>query len=191
MPPARRILAGLEAVLLVVVILLVDMGISGYVVFRNARVDELQHADAIVVLGGEHDGREDYGLTLAREGWASTVVLSNPYDDGDPVMNRVCREAADIEVICRRPDPLTTRGEAAMMRQLADERSWHRIIVISWRFHLPRSRLVFRQCFASQPGAVIVTAVPRRYSYSLLGWELVYAYQWGGLAKAFAQGKCA
>ena len=41
---------------------------------------------------GEHDGREDFGIGLAKQGWASTVVISNPYGDGDPVMKRVCRD---------------------------------------------------------------------------------------------------
>ena len=43
----------------VAVLVLVGLGISGYMVFTNAKVDELQHADAITVLGGDHDGRED------------------------------------------------------------------------------------------------------------------------------------
>lgn len=176
---------------MIVAVVLVDIGISGYFVFTNARVDQLQHADAIIVLGGEHDGREDYGVQLAREGWAPTVVLSDPYWDGDPVMRRVCRETGGVEVLCLRPEPLTTRGEAEMMRRLADERSWHRIIVVSWRYHLPRARLVFQQCFSAETGNVVLTDVPRRYQYSLLGWEFVYAYQWGGLAKAAIQGECA
>jgi uncharacterized SAM-binding protein YcdF (DUF218 family) len=77
-----------------------------------------------------------------------------------------------------------------MMRRLADERSWHKIIVVSWRYHLPRVRFIFQQCFSDRPGAAVVTAVPRRYLFSPLGWEFVYAYQWGGLAKAVAQGEC-
>ncbi|WP_284235235.1 YdcF family protein [Mycobacterium antarcticum] len=190
MRPSRRILAVLEAVVLIVVIVLVDVGVSGYYVFANAKVDPLQRADAIIVLGGEHDGREDYGLHLAREGWAPTVVLSDPYWDGDPVMRRVCRAGGDVEVMCLRPDPLTTRGEAAMMRSLAAGRSWQKIIVVSWRYHLPRARLVFRQCFSGRPDAVIMTDVPRRYRYSLLGWEFVFTYQWAGLAKAVVQGEC-
>ncbi|MDX1888565.1 YdcF family protein [Mycolicibacterium sp. 050158] len=172
------------------VVVAIDMGVSGFLVFRNAKVDQLERADAIIVLGGEHDGREDFGLSLARAGWARAVVISNPYDD-DPVMRRVCRPAADIEVICQRPDPLTTRGEAEMMRRLADERHWKRVIVVSWRYHLPRARLVFEQCFSDQASRTLFAAVPRRYQFSWLGWELVYAYQWGGLAKAFAQGECA
>lgn len=190
MPAGRRILAFLEAIVLVVAIILIDVGISGYFMLTNARVDELQHADAIIVLGGEHDGREDYAVQLAREGWAPTVVMSNPYGDDDRVMNRVCRGADGVEVICFRPDPLTTRGEAEMMRRLADERSWSKIIVISWRYHLPRARLIFQQCFSDQPDAAVMADVPRRYRYSLLAWEFIYAYQWGGLAKAAIQGDC-
>jgi uncharacterized SAM-binding protein YcdF (DUF218 family) len=190
MPAGRRILAVLEAIVLVVAIILIDMGISGHFVLTNAKVDALQHADAIIVLGGEHDGREDYAVQLAREGWAPTVVMSNPYGDQDRVMRRVCRDTDGIEVICFRPDPLTTRGEAEMMRRLADERSWSKIIVISWRYHLPRARLIFQQCFSGQPDAAVMVAVPRRYRYSVLTWEFIFAYQWGGLAKAAIQGGC-
>jgi uncharacterized SAM-binding protein YcdF (DUF218 family) len=189
MSPRTRCLAAVEALLVVGVVLLVDIGISGYVLFANARVDELQRVDAIVVLGGEHDGREDYGLKLARAGWAPTVVLSNPYDVGDPVMTRVCQAEPDIEVICARPDPMTTRGEAILMRQLAEERGWSNIMVISWRYHLPRARLIFRQCFSAEPGRTVMVAVPRRYRLGPLGWEYVFAYQWAGLATAVVQGE--
>jgi uncharacterized SAM-binding protein YcdF (DUF218 family) len=186
----RKWLTAAQASILVVVVLAVDVAVSGFLVFANARTDDLRQADAIIVLGGEHDGREDYGISLAREGWAPTVVISNPYDDWDPVMKRVCRPAADVEVICARPDPLTTRGEAVLMQRLALERNWSTIIVVSWRYHLPRARLVFDQCFSDRPGSTVMVAVPRRYRYSLFRWEFVFAYQWAGLAKALAQGEC-
>jgi uncharacterized SAM-binding protein YcdF (DUF218 family) len=186
----RRWLTAAQASILVVIVIAVDVAVSGFLVFANARTDDLRQADAIIVLGGEHDGREDYGISLAREGWAPTVVISNPYDDWDPVMKRVCRPAADVEVICARPDPLTTRGEAVLMQRLALERNWSTIIVVSWRYHLPRARLVFDQCFSDRPGSTVMVAVPRRYRYSLFRWEFVFAYQWAGLAKALAQGEC-
>ena len=190
MRPGRRILTAVEAIVAVLVIFVVDMTVSGYLLFTKAGADSLQKADAIIVLGGEHDGREDYALRLAREGWASTVVMSDPYGPDDPVMQRVCHDTGNIEVICRRPEPLTTRGEAIFTRQLADARSWTRVIVVSWRYHLPRAELIFRQCFSDQPGSAVMTAVPRRYQYSPLEWEFVYAYQFGGLAKAIALGEC-
>jgi uncharacterized SAM-binding protein YcdF (DUF218 family) len=179
-----------QAIATLVAILVIDVAVSGFILFTNASVDELQHADAIVVLGGEHDGREDYGLDLARQGWAPTVVLSNPYAANDAVMQRVCKLDSDIEVICIRPSLLTTRGEAAAVRGLANQRAWHKVIVVSWRYHLPRARLVFRQCFSNQPDATVMRAVPRQYQFSLLHWESVYIYQFAGYAKALFQGDC-
>ena len=174
----------IEVIVVVVVVVLVDLWISGYFLFTNAPSDPLQKADAIVVLAGEHDGREDYAIGLAKEGWARTVVISNPYEGSDGIMKRVCRDVqgsdGPVEVMCPVPSLLTTRGEAIMVRRLADERSWKRIIVVSWQYHLPRARLVFRQCFSNEDGATIMHAVARRYRYTLLEWEFVYAYQWGG-----------
>jgi uncharacterized SAM-binding protein YcdF (DUF218 family) len=194
MSTGRRVLTLIEVVVVIVVVVLVNVWISGYFLFRSASSDPLQKADAIVVLGGEHDGREDYGIGLAKDGWARTVVISNPYEDSDGIMKRVCRDVegpeGPVEVMCRVPPLLTTRGEAMMMRGLADERSWKRIIVVSWQYHLPRARMVFRQCFSREDGATIMHAVARRYRYTLLEWEFVYAYQWGGLAKAIALGGC-
>ena len=194
MSTRRRVLTAIAVVVAVVVVVLVDMWISGYFLFRNASNDPLERADAIVVLGGEHDGREDFAIGLAKQGWASTVVISNPYFDGDPVMERVCHDVhgdeGPVEVLCLVPSPLTTRGEATMMRTLAAERSWNKLIVVTSQYHLPRARLIFRQCFSAEPGATVMQAVPRRYQFSPLAWELVYAYQWGGRAKAIAQGEC-
>lgn len=167
------------------------IGGTGFILFSNARIDPLQRSDAVVVLGGEHDGREDYGISLARNGWAPTVVISNPYPAWDPVMKRVCGESGGgVEVICLRPFPSTTRGEAEMVRWLASRRSWTKITVISWRYHLPRARLVFWQCFSDRPDAVVMRAVPRRYDYSFLRWDYVFVYQYLGLAKALLQGEC-
>ncbi|MFG1930521.1 YdcF family protein [Mycobacterium sp. NPDC048908] len=174
----------------IVVALAVLMGVSGMAVFTNAKVDQLQRADAVVVLGGEHDGREDYGIELARGGWAPTVVISDAYAKDDPVMDRVCKPQPAIEVICARAPQMNTRGEAQMVHRLAAKRSWKKIIVVTWRYHLPRARLIFRQCFSPDPDAVVMQAVPRRYDYSLARWQFIYAYQYAAFAKAAAMGDC-
>jgi uncharacterized SAM-binding protein YcdF (DUF218 family) len=178
-------------VTVIILVLLLVIGISGLWVFTRAKEDALERVDAIVVLGGEHDGREEYGLSLARQGLAATVVLSNPYRPDDPIMRRFCADRHDgIEVICRSPVPSTTRGEALIARQLATERNWHRIIVVTWRFHLPRARLVFAQCFSPESGSATFRAVPRAYYYSVVRWELTYLYQYTGFVKALTQGRC-
>lgn len=165
-------------------------GASGTVLFARAKADPLKSADAIVVLGGEHDGREAYGLSLAERGYAPAVLLSNPYSTRDKVMQKACAPRTDIEVICVPPVPGTTRGEAIFTRKLADERGWQSVIVVSWRYHLPRARRIFDECFVTPGRSVIMRDVPRRYPFSVAQWQYTYLYQYGGWVKAEIQGPC-
>lgn len=184
----QRLLLSLSMGLLVLLLFL--NGASGTILFARATADPLKRADAIVVLGGEHDGREAYGVKLAEQGYAPTVVLSNPYPIRDKVMQTVCAPRDDIEVICRAPVPSTTRGEAMMTRRLADERGWRSVIVVSWRYHLPRARKIFEECFVTPGDSVIMRDVPRSYPYSVARWQYTYLYQYGGWVKAELQGPC-
>ncbi|WP_349269593.1 hypothetical protein MPNTM1_05501 [Mycolicibacterium parafortuitum] len=186
----RRQRLRVPAVMAVLVMLLFLNGASGTLLFARAKPDPLVRADAIVVLGGEHDGREAYGLKLAEDGYGSTVLISNPYHPRDKTMKDVCRSRADIRVICRAPVPSTTRGEAIMTRGLADEYGWTSVIVVSWRYHLPRARRIFEQCFVTPNRSVIMRDVPRRYPFSVAQWQYTYLYQYGGWVKAEIQGQC-
>jgi hypothetical protein len=94
-----------------VVVLTAAVGAVGALVLTRAPDDTVSHADAVIVLGGEHDGREDFGLRLAKQLSARTVVLSDPYRLNDPVVRKMCLARQDgIEVICQMPTPLTTRA---------------------------------------------------------------------------------
>lgn len=172
------------------VLILFLNGASGTILFARAKADPLVRADAIVVLGGEHDGRENYGLKLAEQGYAGTVLISNPYSASDKVMKKACQPRADIRVICRPPVPSTTRGEALMARELADAHDWHSIVVVSWRYHLPRARKIFDECFATPTRHVMMRDVPRHYPFSVAQWQYTYLYQYGGWVKAELQGQC-
>ncbi len=59
----RRVVRLLFCIFLVVTVV---GGTVGYQLFTRTHDDPLREVDAIVVLGGEHDGREDYGIELAR-----------------------------------------------------------------------------------------------------------------------------
>lgn len=164
------------------------MGVLAYQLFYREHQDDLRPADAIVVLGGEHDGREDYGLQLAREGYSTskTVLISDPYlGRRSPrevaLMDRVCGPQPGLEVICFPPDPSTTRGEAMFTQKMAKERGWKSVIVISWRYHMVRARYIFGQCF---DGDVVMRSVPRDYGKSLKLWTFYSVYQYAGLTKA-------
>ncbi|MCX2963069.1 YdcF family protein [Gordonia aquimaris] len=182
----RRRQALLAAAVCMVLVATLVVGVLGYQLFTRDHSDPLRPADAIVVLGGEHDGREDYGLELAAQGYADTVLISDPYRPYQPsereLMNRVCDASTDtIEVICFAPQPSTTRGEAMFTQQMATARGWRSVIVVSWRYHLVRARYIFGQCSDRQ---VIMRGVPRSYARSPESWAYTYAYQYGGLMKA-------
>lgn len=150
----RRLIA---TVLVVLTVLYTGLGITGYFLFARPHGDPLAKADAIVVLGGDMDGRLEYGLSLARMGYADTVVLSNSYRPGNQRFARACQSGtAQITVVCFRPDPFTTRGEAMFTQRLAQERGWHHVIVTS--------------TLASGQGS---TATPvRRFGQSCCAWLL-------------------
>jgi uncharacterized SAM-binding protein YcdF (DUF218 family) len=170
---------------------LILVGITGWPIYTAAREDSIRKADAIVVLGGEHDGREQYGLQLLRDGLAPVLMMSDPYPSSDAAMQRACQTRIEnAEVLCKKPDELTTRGEAILTRQLADERGWKTVIIVTWRFHLPRARSIFEKCFSDSPQALIMRGVPRRYDYSLAQWEFTYLYQDAGMAKNMLRGGC-
>ncbi|WP_232374771.1 YdcF family protein [Mycolicibacterium mengxianglii] len=160
---------------------------GGYVLFSRSQADPLTEADAIVVLGGDTDGRIDYGLRLAREGYAHTVVISDSYPADDVTVRRACASGTpSITVICFVPDPWTTQGEAMFASRLARERGWSRLIVVSWNWHLVRARFIFHQCF---DGELTMRPVPRTYDdYGPAQWVSVYAYQYAAFAKAMTLG---
>lgn len=103
-------------------------------------------------------------------------------------MKKYCdKKASKYTVLCVDPVPSTTRGEAIFTQQLAQERGWKHVIVVSWRYHLPRARFIFGQCF---DGEVTMRPVPRTYDFSLVQWEYTYLYQIAGFVKAGVQGGC-
>lgn len=169
-------------------VLMSGIGAVGYVAFTRASYDPARPVDAVIVLGGERDGREEYGLELARQGLTENVVLSDPYSGASKGLARLCAtKDPRFKVTCVPPVPATTRGEAIFTRELATKEGWDSVLVISWRYHLPRVRYIFSQCF---DGKVFVRPVPREYEFSPIEWEYIYVYQIFGFAKAVLQGDC-
>ncbi|WP_036568814.1 YdcF family protein [Nocardia sp. BMG51109] len=164
--------AGALGVVLVVLI------IALWPVYVRPRVDQPARADAILVLGGAHDGREEMGLRLARDGYAPAVVFSDPYGNS-ALMNRICHGGYSFRVECFAPDPPTTRGEGRELAALARERGWQRVIVVTWTPHISRSRYILGKCW----GGEILLVDPRPH-LSITRWAYQFGYQSAGYAKA-------
>ncbi len=126
--------------------------------FVFPRQDAPGHADAIVVLSGATSERLDKALELMRAGVAPTLVISDGRDPAWRQAERLCH-GVRFHVLCFRPDPYSTRGEAEEVARLARARRWRAIDIVTSRYHVFRARLIFRRCYrgtlrivASRPG---------------------------------------
>jgi hypothetical protein len=99
-------------------------------------------ADAIVVLAGSKS-RLPLGLELFRRAVAPVLLVSR--DPNDAPRERFCR-LPPSGARCFRPNPYSTRGEARAVAQIARSQGWRSVVVVTSRFHLFRTRLLFRRC---------------------------------------------
>ncbi len=147
-------------------------------VYVRPQVDVPAKADAILVLGGAHDGREKLGLRLASEGYAPRVLFSDPYENS-ALVNRICHSRYSFQVTCFDPSPRTTRGEGRELAELAASQGWRRVIVITFTPHISRARYVLGKCWDGE--VLMVDPQPR---LSVARWAYDYVYQSAGYVKA-------
>ncbi len=134
-----------------------------------------QRSDAIVVLGGNGTAPRQTGLHLAREGYAPVIAISINGADTCVPFERAPTHGA--RVMCFRPFPSTTQGEARAIAHLASAYGWHRVIVVMQVTQATRARLRIGWCY---PGQVLeVGSDPSGF----VGWVQGVVYEWGALIK--------
>jgi len=157
-----------------------------YLVVAQPTVNKPVRSDAILVLGPPMvDGRLDEAFRLASAHYAGTVLISIGWDKGRQRIPACANDNPAYQVICFRPDPATTRGEAEEIGRLAREHGWHSVLVVTSKYHVSRARLIVGRCM---PGSVRVLAPSSTLSVG--DWLYQFAYQTGGFAKAFLHRSC-
>ncbi|CAA9227149.1 MAG: hypothetical protein AVDCRST_MAG76-1023 [uncultured Acidimicrobiales bacterium] len=104
--------------------------------------------DAVVVLSGDHGERLPVAMSLVEKGLTRTLVFVGTPDRVEE--DQLCQSPGDVEYICLRPKPDNTRAEARAVARLAKSRRWTNVVVVTSRFHVTRSRLVFRRCLDAE-----------------------------------------
>lgn len=102
------------------------------------------HADAVVMLSGDHGERLRRALELMEQGVSSTFVHAGEPDT--PEARLMCRDGASFEVVCLQPDPDSTRDEARAVGDLARARGWRTLVLVTSTQHVTRASLLFRRC---------------------------------------------
>lgn len=145
-------------------------------------VQQPARADVVVMLSGD-GARLPLALRLMERRVASTLVVVGQPDTLS--VESVCRAPQPFEVVCLRPTPDNTRTEARATGQLAGQRHWRTMVVVTSRFHAVRARMLFNRCFGGTVDAV--------GDYPPYGWEFArraIAHEWLALVHAtvFARG---
>jgi uncharacterized SAM-binding protein YcdF (DUF218 family) len=168
-----------RTLVVVVVVALTALAFGTFRLFVWPDTDRVQPADAVVVLAGGDGERLDRGLELVQQGVAPTLALSFGPD-------RLCDRAEEpFTVVCFRPDPENTRGEAEAIARLATEHGWTNLVLVTSTSHVTRARMLLERCYS---GTLQVTAATPRQD--LPGWVLAIVHEWGGLAEAVTQRDC-
>jgi uncharacterized SAM-binding protein YcdF (DUF218 family) len=145
--------------LVLLVLLLAALAAVSVWLFVFPRTDAPRRADAVVVLSGSNHDRLPKGLALMRARVAPLLVLS----DGARTDPALCRRRTPYRVLCIRPRPFSTRGEAEAIARLARARHWRSVDVVTSRYHVYRARLIVERCYHRR--LHVVASEPRVRDY--------------------------
>lgn len=150
--------------------------------FVNPATDDPGTADAIFVLGGGGN-RVQYAVDLVRRGVAEHAVFASSYVEDErvwaarPCNTRRPPDVPDTAVFeCFEPDPGTTRGEAQLLRDLAEERGWETVVVVVSTDQVTRARRLIERCW---DGEIRIVDVDHHDP-----WWRRAIYEWGAGLKA-------
>jgi uncharacterized SAM-binding protein YcdF (DUF218 family) len=176
---------GVRKWLLVVGALLVIVTALVLYLFVVPPSDSPGPADVVIVLAGAPETRLPMGEKLAREG-SGVLVVSAPDGEINAPARALCRDGdGGIRIICLKPDPPDTRGEARAIGALATRRGWKHITVVTSSYHVSRAGLLVRRCTAADVRMVEVKPL-----ISLGTWVDVVVHEAGGLVAATFDRSC-
>jgi len=154
-----------------IVVNLVALGLTARF-FLWPQSDKPSRVDAVIVLSGDYGGRLPEGRRLIAAGKSDVLVHAGTPDG--PGAKELCAGGSPLEVICLQPEPDSTRAEARAVGQLAKQRGWHTIAVVTSTYHTTRAALLFRRCFQGQ---VHMVAIVDHISPSLRLRQVVHEWE--------------
>lgn len=112
-------------------------------------------ASAVVVLSGS-SRRLGRALKLMEQGVAPVLAISAGDDQLQVQARRLCAAGRGdgYRVLCFRPRPDSTRGEARAVARLAAEYRWRSVVLVTSTFHVTRARILFERCLDARVYAV-------------------------------------
>lgn len=170
----RRTLAILVACIMVFVV-------AGLPLYVWPSQDPPGKADVVFVIGPPDEWRVQWAEDLISEGKAGTLMVSVPSARLVPV----CTQQHNFPMICERPDPFTTQGEARMLKQQMAQHNWTTATVITMTPHIARTRVLMERCVPTG-----VTVVGHATGLTVSDWADQYLYQTAAFVKVWLTPGC-
>lgn len=133
-----------------------------------AQPDTPRPVDAVYLLGPVYPERLDAGLQLIELGYSSDLVATV---SGNDELQKSCRQEQPYDLHCVLPDPVTTGGEALAFSELAEQRQWESVMIVTHRSHMARAELLFTRCFS---GSVSMIVDERPVTFESRIHQLIY-----------------
>lgn len=172
-------------------LLLAFLGIGTYIILRGAGAyliiaDELQPANAIVMLSGGDDSRMAEALSLYRDGYAKVIILT---ETGRQLENFDTLHSTDIRIqllnngipsgniLLTDVKVSSTLDEAYAVKKLLTNQQFTSAIIVTDPYHIRRTALIFRNVFGDSPIKLIFRPVrgswfnSRTWFLSFDGWK--------------------
>ncbi len=144
--------------------------------------------DAIVVLGGMSRERLPVAQELQQDLDIPVLVVSTTGLAGNVEGDALCQEEAgegDPDLVCFRPSPLNTRGEAEALRALIAEHDWKSVTVVTSEYHVMRAGTLIGQCTS-----VEVQMVGSQPDLTAGAWMDRFVIETGGLIDTWVRPEC-
>ncbi|MEJ1112875.1 YdcF family protein [Paenarthrobacter sp. CCNWLY172] len=142
--------------------------------------------DAIVVLGGMSKERLPVAQKLQKKLDIPVLVVSTTGLAGNVEGDALCDEDQDDpDLVCFRPSPLNTRGEAEALRDLIADHGWKSVTVVTSEYHVMRAGTLIEQCTSAE-----VQMVGSQPDLSAGAWLDRFVVESGGLMDTWIRPEC-
>ena len=137
--------------------------------------DEPAPADAIVVLGGDWQGRIQKGIQLFKEGYAPRLVVTGGMliapdrTQADYLAEVAQRAGVPAAAIIKEGRSSSTWQDAVLTVDLARRLGWKRVIVVTSEWHSRRAAMVFRRVYG-KAGVEVLSVPSAEWRFDTYRW---------------------
>lgn len=131
--------------------------------------DSLKKSDAIVLLEGDGLNRYEKAVDLYKAGWAERIIFSGgivDYEYGSypfkDVLPHIISKGVSEEVIIHEDTSQNTKEQAIEVMNIANSRSWKKLILVATHDHQYRAYLTFLKVVLNLEAEIILYNAPVR-----------------------------